>query len=212
MKKAVSTFTGILLMVALFSFKYFYLDAPKHETLSESEKVSDQQLEEIFNKNKETIEEVDNAEEVVAPVEKPKEEITVKEQKPATITFTEDDIKMAILSGDTNKLSSYLENGLDPDYIIKENTQLKDSLLTFAIGAGHNSIIKTLLEHGADPNFIDGGGIPAIAGATISRNKEAVELLLSYNANPNLTGTYKVTALEVALSQGYDELVPLLSR
>lgn len=195
-------------------FKHFYIDASNHESLADSAKIVDQQLAEVFSEETEIAEEetdVIEEKETVTPLETSDENTNSQEETSNTVSFTDDDVAQAILFGDTAKISTYLENGLSPNHILYQGESGERTLLLLAVANAQNGSLQTLLEYNADPNLMDSMGISPLMGATISHNKQAVELLLSFGADRMLKNKFGVIAYEMAASKGYDDLIPLLT-
>lgn len=55
-----------------------------------------------------------------------------------------------------------------------------------AVQQGDVPEMKRLLALGANPNFEFDGGSPTLVAAVLSRNPQAVKLLLDHGANPNV--------------------------
>ena len=105
-------------------------------------------------------------------------------------------IEHFIEQGKANKLKELLENGLDPNYIIKNRT-----LLTIAFINDKFEVFNMLLEYGADPNNKNKDGQTVLMIVSIfgdSSDYNYTELLLDYGADPDIKDNRGHTALYYA--------------
>jgi hypothetical protein len=203
MKKSLSTILGIVLVLSIVYGKYHLDKAEREQELIDLGKFNDELAEKALSPtiDKPLLNNIASESNEVEPVE--------EEPTQESTSFTDEDITSAIISGDTKTLTQYLDNGLSPDYILQGTST--EYLLILAIADRENAIVRLLLEYDANPNILAmDGNITPLMGATISRNKEAIELLLDAGADKALSGEIKGTPLEMAIAKGYDELVPLL--
>ena len=87
--------------------------------------------------------------------------------------------------------------------------------LHVAASEGHTNTVALLVDAGSNLDAIDHKGNTALCGAVedlVDKNcsLEIVELLLSHNANPNISDEYGWTALHAAAKVGHKELVESL--
>lgn len=84
--------------------------------------------------------------------------------------------------------------------------------LMFAAAYGQHDIVERLLAAGADPNIVpsDQSGWTALIAAAARGHALTVEVLLRSGADPNIRARDGLTALELARSQGHDEIVRIL--
>ncbi|KAL8795154.1 MAG: hypothetical protein Q9195_002309 [Heterodermia aff. obscurata] len=97
----------------------------------------------------------------------------------------------------SHSYSLYLGTGSEP--IVA--WQVASPLLA-ATATSHLSVVKILVERGADVNVQDKDGDTALRNAIFRGSPEIVELLLEYNANPNIGGSYG-GALHLAAKKGH---------
>lgn len=84
-------------------------------------------------------------------------------------------------------------------------------LLHIAVHFGYSNMASILLKHNADPNYIGEQGKTALIIAAYNNDYTMTELLLSYDADKTIEDEFGTTPLALALSQGFDQLIPLLS-
>ena len=83
------------------------------------------------------------------------------------------------------------------------------SPLVSAIQKRNIPLIKRLISHGADVNKMTDYGSPLIAAVT-STDLDIVRLMLDYQANIHAVDNEGDTALSVAISEQYQEIIDLL--
>jgi len=88
-------------------------------------------------------------------------------------------VELAVLSNKAGALSALIENGVPLNEIGYRGL----TPLAMAASLGLGESIRQLLAAGADPNLAGSGGSP-IHHAILSRNLNALEKLLQYNADP----------------------------
>lgn len=105
--------------------------------------------------------------------------------------------------------TTFEETYTDEEIYADEETHTND--LISAAKNGDTALVKELLEQGADPNEADYDGWTALMSAVDHNNAEMVNALLDADANPNMVeDAYENTALTLAVSSGYIELITLL--
>ena len=98
--------------------------------------------------------------------------------------------------GKVNKLKELLDNGLDPNYTVKNKM-----MLTMAFINNKFEIFKMLLEYGANPNNKNKDGQTVLMVVSIfgdSSDYNYTELLLDYGADPDIKDNRGHTALYYA--------------
>ncbi|KIW00088.1 uncharacterized protein PV09_08274 [Verruconis gallopava] len=114
--------------------------------------------------------------------------------------------RVALLHAIQNKDCSAVERLLDDGADISD-----PNLLIRACLNGDEEIVRVLLLFGADTNAADGNGYTPLYAAVKASLVEAVEMLMKYGANPNLSaGPEEVTPLVVASNERNFEIVHLL--
>ncbi|RSM07682.1 hypothetical protein CDV31_008462 [Fusarium ambrosium] len=116
----------------------------------------------------------------------------------------------AASEGHTEIVSMLLDRGVDPNARDKEEGK---SVLTWAASDGHLEVLKLLLERNVSPNDEETDQTPlalALDNAIDAEDLSSVKLLLEHGAQP-FSEVYwdNVPPLEVAVSNGLDELVEL---
>ncbi|MCX5925189.1 MAG: ankyrin repeat and MYND domain-containing protein, partial [Candidatus Dependentiae bacterium] len=107
----------------------------------------------------------------------------------------------------TEKLQASIDAGF-----IDVNLQYKDqtTLLGHAAQSGNLGTVKILLDAQANPNHQGiTFGITPLMIASKKNNKDIVELLLTNNANPNLSSKGNLTAFLVAADQGHIDTIEI---
>ena len=119
-------------------------------------------------------------------------------------------IDEAFRTGDLAALRASVD---DPDSVPNGPMPLEiGSCLEYAIYHSPLTFIRTLLENGADPNPTDHAGFPPlIAALSCSRSQpgapgrpdavEIIQLLLSFEADPNQRGLNDYTSLHMAVAE-----------
>jgi ankyrin repeat protein len=113
-------------------------------------------------------------------------------------------LSVAASSGSSEAVSSLLKYDADPNLPSAGGAMpLEDAALK-----GFGSIVSLLLDRGARVDQInaDSGATALYAAASFGRS-EAVDVLLDHGANPSLCGTGRKTPLQVAIANGYAEVV-----
>lgn len=82
--------------------------------------------------------------------------------------------------------------------------------LLVAVSIDDSYIISELLKQGLNPNELGPSGNNALHEATYAGYTPIVELLLKYGADPLLKNTYQVTARDIAIDMGFDDIVELI--
>ncbi|MDL0124466.1 ankyrin repeat domain-containing protein [Halobacterium salinarum] len=149
-----------------------------------------------------------------------------------------DDLEMAVLQGDTDKLWSELETGdinvtapngenllhtaiSKPDIAagliergININAQDYEGKtpLHRALELEHYDVAELLIERGADVNVIDDHGRPPLSDAirNACEDKKYVKMLLDNGADPHLANDQGVSVLDRMKQMEYDQMVELL--
>ncbi|WP_182104273.1 ankyrin repeat domain-containing protein [Niallia taxi] len=210
MNKLLRNFLIVIpLAVVIIFIKNTFFGSPEEVLTEEQSSNMDNQLQSAFNdsQNEET-ESLDMADDETAQavVDETETEGISTTDSPK-VNYTEEDVLKAILTGDEASLLSYLNNGLDTELVISSST-----ILTWAIDQQQYGIMQVLLENNADPNGIsEVNNITPLMAAVITNNKQAVEILLSFDADPDIASD-GVLPVELAASQGYNDLVPLLMK
>jgi ankyrin repeat protein len=96
-------------------------------------------------------------------------------------------------------------NALSPDGL---------TALQLASFFGRAGVVEILLAHGADPNVVSTNAqrICALHGATVGRHAEIVEQLIAAGANVDARSANGQTALEIAMKNGDETVVKLLTK
>lgn len=118
----------------------------------------------------------------------------------------EKEIGAAVAGGDTAKVESLLDQGVDPN----SKTDDGKTLLMLAAYLGHTDIAKLLIDKGADVNAKDQDGKTALMYAAEKNNIEIGKLLLEKGADPNSADNNGKTALMYAAEKGYLDFAKLL--
>jgi len=79
-----------------------------------------------------------------------------------------------------------------------------------ACSNNHRAIAEKLLNFGADVNFINDGGYSLLWFATVRNRESIVELLLSRGADPSISLRNARSALEIAQSHNYINIVRMM--
>ena len=136
-----------------------------------------------------------NSEVEVTTTNLPKQDITANE------------LGAIILSKDNDRLTSLLDNGMDPNRDCDENG---NSCVMYSSIIGNSEALNILLSHGGNPNVINNELTPLIA-AIIGGNIQSVEILLKNNADPNLKVHDDASPLVMATYKGYQEISDLIT-
>ena len=103
----------------------------------------------------------------------------------------------ATLAGDTDSVSTLLQQGTDPNLVYRTNTAL-----TYAARDGFTHIARLLIAHGADVNWVDGEGVTPLILASHKDHIELVQLLLAHGADTTIKDQWQRTALDYARRRG----------
>lgn len=109
----------------------------------------------------------------------------------------------AAMDNNSEAVDFLLKNGANPN-----GTRKRIKPLFFAIENGNNEIVDKLIEYKADPNSIS--TVPLLYFTVIKNNPHAFKKLLYAGADLNKT-FMKITAPELALSDGNDEIVDIIN-
>ncbi|NXG18280.1 ASZ1 protein, partial [Grallaria varia] len=119
-------------------------------------------------------------------------------------------LKKALFHGDV----SSIEELLNSDISIETNFQFGWTPLMCAVSVANFAVVHLLLDRGANACFEIDKYTVLMAACTAQASEEnilkTVELLLSRNADPNLTCRKGMTALMYAARRGYAQVVVLL--
>ncbi|XP_009954092.1 PREDICTED: ankyrin repeat, SAM and basic leucine zipper domain-containing protein 1, partial [Leptosomus discolor] len=119
-------------------------------------------------------------------------------------------LKKAVFRGDVSLIEDLLNSGID----IESSFQFGWTPLMCAASVADFAVVRLLLDRGANACFeIDKYNV-LMAACTAHASEEnilkTVELLLSRNADPNLTCRRQMTPLMYAARKGYPQVVALL--
>jgi len=101
----------------------------------------------------------------------------------------QDRLFTAIWNGDTNKVATLLQSGVEPNCV--SSTIRGETPLIDAVRFGHAAIVRMLLTKGANPNATDREGHGPLYYGLRSLNGDSEEIiaeLLSHGASPNGLG------------------------
>ncbi|NXD89659.1 ASZ1 protein, partial [Chaetorhynchus papuensis] len=119
-------------------------------------------------------------------------------------------LKKALFRGDVALIEELLNSGIS----IETNFQFGWTPLMCAASVGNFAIVRLLLDRGANACFEIDKYTVLMAACTAQASEEnilnTVELLLSRNADPNLTCRKQMTALMYAARKGYPRVVAFL--
>ena len=124
-------------------------------------------------------------------------------------TISNEELGELIVKGETVKLTSLLENGMDPN---RECDSNDSNCVLYAALVGNVEILKILLDYGGNPN-VKGDYISPLYAAIQGRNLPCVEILLEYGADPNLKFGEDgdiITPLSIASYLGFNEIAEVL--
>ncbi|NWV51686.1 ASZ1 protein, partial [Daphoenositta chrysoptera] len=121
-----------------------------------------------------------------------------------------DALKKALFRGDVSLIEELLNSGIS----IETNFQFGWTPLMCAASVGNFAVVRLLLDRGANACFEIDKYTVLMAACTAQASEEnilnTVELLLSRNADPNLTCRKQMTALMYAARRGYPRVVAFL--
>ncbi|XP_061874521.1 ankyrin repeat, SAM and basic leucine zipper domain-containing protein 1 [Colius striatus] len=119
-------------------------------------------------------------------------------------------LKKALFRGDVSLIEELLNSGVS----IESRFQFGWTPLMCAASVAHFAVVGLLLDRGANACFEKDKYTVLMAACAARASEEnvlkTVELLLSRNADPNLTCRRQMTPLIYAASKGYPEVVALL--
>ncbi|WP_298138790.1 ankyrin repeat domain-containing protein [Flavobacterium sp.] len=116
------------------------------------------------------------------------------------------DIFLVARNGNVVEMESILKES--PSALNSKN-EYGFSPLILACYKSNNDVARYLIEKKADLDYVSQEGT-ALMAATVKGNAKLVELLLSNNANPNLTDEKGTTALMYAVQFKNEEIIQLL--
>jgi len=119
------------------------------------------------------------------------------------------DLMRAALDGNTEKVKELIHRGAD----VNQRDDNGRTALMFAVVNMHYETVKVLLESGADVNVKSNKGGTALMGAASAGDLRIVQVLLDRGADllARLPETNE-SAVTIAASHGYTEIVDLLNR
>ncbi len=113
----------------------------------------------------------------------------------------------AALGGNTEIVELFLDRGADVNAAAKNGW----SALMVASAKGHTKVVELLLAAGADPNSGDVYRWTPMMRAVYENRPDIVELFLRQGRiDVNRTGENEMTALHLAVSQGYTRIARML--
>ncbi|KAM9481220.1 ankyrin repeat, SAM and basic leucine zipper domain-containing protein 1 isoform 1-T2 [Clarias gariepinus] len=120
-------------------------------------------------------------------------------------------MKRAITAGDVDLVRQLLDTGMD----VETRLGFDWTPLMCAVHVGHSELAKLLLDRGASANFSSGHYTVLMAACTANSVSEeniskCMALLLSRNADPNISSRRRVTCLMLAARYGYSQVINLL--
>ncbi|XP_032863179.1 ankyrin repeat, SAM and basic leucine zipper domain-containing protein 1 isoform X2 [Tyto alba] len=119
-------------------------------------------------------------------------------------------LKKALFRGDVSLIEELLNSGIN----IESSFQFGWTPLMCAASVADFAVVRLLLDRGANACFEIDKYTVLMAACTAQASEEnilkTVELLLSRNADPNLTCRRQMTALMYAARKGYPQVVALL--
>ena len=119
------------------------------------------------------------------------------------------DFLEAALAGQTERVRSALDRGIDPSTAGSDGR----TALMLTTFDGHSETARLLLERGARVGDRDGAGRTALMYAASGPNDETVRLLLAWKANPlDVDHEERFTALMFAAEEGQADVVRTLLR
>ncbi|KAF4168829.1 hypothetical protein CNMCM6936_000774 [Aspergillus lentulus] len=118
-------------------------------------------------------------------------------------------LTIMLRSGHTDMVRLLLDEGVDPDTILYEGSQIATTALYIAASHGHDAIVNLLIEKGANVNLKNSPGQPLVVA--VSHNKKTVvRILLEKGADPNARRYDNMPALCIAVTKGFTEIVEML--
>lgn len=120
------------------------------------------------------------------------------------------DVWQAARSGNVEAITGCFEPfGKWPRSAIDTLNPAGHAALTLAVYHAQTEAVETLLALGANPNMAGPDGTPLMAAA-IKGHVDIARMLLSNNADPNVTDSRATTALMLASMAQHEEMVRLL--
>ncbi|XP_065515306.1 ankyrin repeat, SAM and basic leucine zipper domain-containing protein 1 isoform X3 [Lathamus discolor] len=119
-------------------------------------------------------------------------------------------LRKALFRGDVSLIEELLNSGVN----IESSFQFGWTPLMYAASVADSAVVRLLLDRGANACFEIDKYTVLMAACTAHTSEEnilkTVELLLSRNADPNLTCRRQMTPLMYAAQKGYPQVVALL--
>ncbi|XP_013775004.2 ankyrin repeat, SAM and basic leucine zipper domain-containing protein 1-like isoform X1 [Limulus polyphemus] len=122
-----------------------------------------------------------------------------------------DNMRMAVMQGNLNVLSSILGEDINIDTVLKAGW----TALMYACSCGHHEIVEFLLKKNANPNFHKDAFTPLMAACASRKDEEedllkCVEYLLEYGADANIWERHQMTPLMFAAREGRSKIIQKL--